>query len=438
MKKYIWLFLIILIHIAVSPNVLTDKDYENLANSLSQHGNTLDAIQYYKKALKNNPNNMQARVNLIVEFLKKEQYKKSLKHLYYLIDLLPKNFFILKSTGEILSKVGRYQESIDYLKQALQIQPHAHQLYNTIGIAYLSLGDMKHGYKYLDMHLEQDEKECPRLWKGGDVKGKTVFIWDTVGAGDVFCFIRYAKQLKQKGATVVLGLRKSMIPLVSSCKYIDKIIPRTERVTFDYYVHMHKLSRMAYKAGFSVATDIPYLFADNMLLKKWQNTLAKDTKFKVGICWHANVYKNKEGQDVKNKRSIPLHYFYALSKVNGISLYSLQQVHGTDELAYMPKDFNIHVFDEKFDKMHGSFSDTAAVMKQLDLVITADTSIAHLAGALGVPVWVILPYAHNSRWTIGQGKNRLYESLRLFKQDAVGNWQVVMQDIANELKRIIN
>ena len=436
MKKYICFVMLIFMPHFLGANLLSDKDYVNLASALKSSGKTQEVITFYKKALEINPRNVIANLDLAFEFFKMGDYEESLQYFSSILELCPKNFYALRNMGSTLYKLGRFDESINYFKKASQLKPDDKDTHNKLGISYLALGDVKNGYKHFDIHLKKEEKESPRLWDGRNVFGKTIYIWDTVGAGDVFCYIRYAKNLKEQGATVVLGVRKSMISMLSSCKYIDKIFPRWEKTTFDYYLHIHKLPRMAYKAGFTIATEMPYLCANESLMKKWSAAFAHDEKFKVGICWCANVYKDQEGKDVKNQRSIPLHYFYSLSKIKQVSLYSLQQVHGTDQLAYMPKDFAIHVFDEDFDKTHGSFSDTAAVMKNLDLVITADTSIAHLAGALGVPVWVILPYVHDSRWTIGQGENQLYENLHLFKQKKLNDWDGVMQEVARALSNL--
>jgi len=435
-KKYICFVIFTFLFHCLQADFLSDKDYINLARSLHEHDKTQEAVICYKKALEVNPQSVTANLELALACFRAEHYEQALQYFTFVLQLLPNNFYILRNIGILLHKLGKFEESITYFKKALQLKPDEKGVHNKLGISYLSLGDVVNGYKHFDIHLEQEEKESPRLWNGCNVFGKTIYLWDTVGAGDVFCYIRHAKSLKEQGATVILGLRESMIPLISSCRYIDKILPRWEKTTFDYYLHIHKLPRMAYKAGFTIATEMPYLCANESLMKKWSAAFAHDEKFKVGICWCANVYKDQEGKDVKNQRSIPLHYFYSLSKIKQVSLYSLQQVHGTDQLAYMPKDFAIHVFDEDFDKTHGSFSDTAAVMKNLDLVITADTSIAHLAGALGVPVWVILPYVHDSRWTIGQGENQLYENLHLFKQKKLNDWDGVMQEVARALSNL--
>lgn len=433
MKKYIFSLVFIVVFCCSKANLLSDKDYVKLADSLHKGGQIQDAITCYKKALELNPRNIIANLDLALEYFKTREYEISLQYFLTALKEQPNNFYMLRNTGILMHKLGRFRESINYFNKALQVEPKHKSIHNRLAISYLGLGDVVQGYKHFDMYLEKDEKETPRLWDGRNVAGKKIYIWDTVGAGDIFCYIRHAKSLKEQGATVVLGLRESMIPLVSSYKYVDEILPRWQKTTFDYYLHIHKMPRMAHKAGFKIARDTPYIFADERLTKKWGVTLARDKKFKVGICWCANVYKNGAGVEVTNERSIPLYYFYPLSKIKKVSLYSLQQVHGTQQLEYMPKDFKIHVFDKDFDKNHGSFSDTAAVMKHLDLVITADTSIAHLAGALGVPVWVILPYVHDARWTIGNGKKQLYKDLRLFKQKKPGEWDFVMQEVAKEL-----
>ncbi|MFC1842915.1 glycosyltransferase family 9 protein [Candidatus Dependentiae bacterium] len=309
--------------------------------------------------------------------------------------------------------------------------------------AYLMSGDLKRGYELEDFLYEKEEEKCKRLWRGENLCGKTIYIFDNIGMGDVFCFMQYAKYMKAQGAKVILGTRGFLRPIMSSCPYIDEIIPRFGDVPeCDVYVYMHKLPRMAYKAGFGIPCHEPgnykpYLFADKKLIQKWKGVLSQDKNFKVGICYDASVQKTISGKIVKNDRSIPLHCFYELSNLQGVSLYSLQRVNGTQQLDSMPQDFKLYVFDENFDKEHGSFSDTAAVMKNLDLVITVDTSIAHLAGALGVPVWMLLNYDSNWRWFQDRTDTQWYPTMRIFRQPERGDWDFVMSQVLQAISKII-
>ena len=184
--------------------------------------------------------------------------------------------------------------------------------------------------------------------------------------------------------------------------------------------------------------DIPYLHADEKRIDEWKNKLEHDTSFKIGICWEAQTYIDQSGKMVKNNRSIPLSLLEPLKNIPGISLYSLQKGTGTEQLKTKPEGLIIQEFGPDFDTTHGRFMDTAAVMKNLDLVLTIDTSIAHLAGALGVPVWNMI--IHNScwRWFRNRTDSPWYPTMRLFRQPQPGDWKSVMQEVIHELEKIVS
>jgi hypothetical protein len=165
---------------------------------------------------------------------------------------------------------------------------------------------------------------------------------------------------------------------------------------------------------------------------------------KIGICWHvepshdSDVYRGY-GKTIKVsdcKRSIPLELFLPIAQLKGISVYSLQKHNGLQGFKDINKEDLIKDFGDDFDVAHGSFMDTAAIMKNLDLVITADTSIAHLAGGLGVPVWTIVPFPADWRWLLGRSDSPWYKSMKLFRKKKVDKgWEVVMSQIKIALQK---
>ena len=154
------------------------------------------------------------------------------------------------------------------------------------------------------------------------------------------------------------------------------------------------------------------------LTKEWQQKLATDKNFKIGLCWHADPHKNSNDMIVKlhgAEKSVPLKILAELSTLPNVSLYSLQKVDGLDQLIDLPPHVQVKTFD-CFDEEHGPFMDTAAIMKNLDLMITVDTSVAHLAGGLGIPVWLLLPYSADWRWMLDRDDSPWYPTMQLFRQ----------------------
>ena len=422
-------------------NICTENDYIRLAQSLKNNDFITEAIKMYEKALKINPNNSTAHWDLGMELFKQCNYPDSLKHFHALAEIEPDNPYTYFNIAYNFFKLGQLDKAEDFFNLFSILAPNSKNPYRFLGFMNVLKGNFEKGYNFYNMFYGQLDKEQEKLWHGQNAAGKTVYIWDNVGMGDVFCFIQYARKLKEQGATVILGVRKGLIPLMSSCPYVDNVFLRFSQIPpCDFVIDINRLTRMSYRAGFGVPCGYiePYLFANQQLVEKYKQTMSQDTNFKIGICWAARSYKNKAtGKTSVNKRSIPLYHFYFLSKLEKVSLYSLQRVNDTEQLDYMPKDFNIQIFDENFDKNHGSFSDTAAVMKNLDLIITADTSIANLAGALGVTVWVLLPFAADWRWQHNTSHTGWYPTMRLFRQNKPGDWEYPINQVCDKLCNIL-
>ncbi|MFC1842394.1 tetratricopeptide repeat protein [Candidatus Dependentiae bacterium] len=433
--------LIIVFSRIIIADVCSDRDYVNLAKSLRKNNRITESIEVYKKALKLNPDNFSAHWDLATEFFKQCNYQESLKHFCKLADSGTSNPYIFFNIGYIFFKLGQLDKAEEFLRRFLKLQPDSKDTYKFLGRIQVTKGNFKAGYDFYNRFYGEQDLKQKKLWRGSDVSGKIVYIWNNIGMGDVFCFIQYARKLKNNGATVILGVREGLIPIMSSCPYVDKVVPRFGYVPeCDFIVDLNRLTRMSYRAGFGVPCGYiePYLFANKGLVKKYKQLMSQDKCFKIGLCWDAYSYKNKmTGEKTINERSIPLYYLYFLSKLEKISLYSLQRVNGTEQLDFMPQDFKIHIFGQDFDKTHGSFSDTVAVMQNLDLVITADTSVANLAGALGVNVWVLLPFAADWRWQVDKSYTDWYPTMRLFRQDKPGNWEHAINKVCCELCSVL-
>jgi ADP-heptose:LPS heptosyltransferase len=178
---------------------------------------------------------------------------------------------------------------------------------------------------------------------------------------------------------------------------------------------------------------IPYLCADQKLIDQWHEKLAHDTRYKIGLCWQADIQNDKSRLPIA-RRGCALTNFLTLQNIQGISLYSLQKYDGVEELKTIPRDFPLIHFDD-LDEQTEPFEDTAALMKNLDLIITVDTAIAHLAGALGCTVWLLLPYATDWRWIHGRTDSPWYPTMKIFKQSVPFDWQEVIKSISDELEK---
>jgi hypothetical protein len=182
-----------------------------------------------------------------------------------------------------------------------------------------------------------------------------------------------------------------------------------------------------------------YLPVDPNLLPQWKNYLSRDRNFKIGICWNGNSqYRTAGLRKAVAQKAIPLTLLAELSQIPGVTLYSLQRTDGNRQEENLPSSLAVTLLPFDFDITHGRFMDTAAIMKNLDLVITVDTAILHLAGGLGVRTWGLLPYSSDWRWLIDRSDTPWYSSVTLFRQKSAGNWEDVMLRVKTELISLVD
>lgn len=334
------------------------------------------------------------------------------------------------NAGLAFRRVGRYQEAIDLYKKALELNPNNDNAYFGIGKAYLVVGNFELGLPAYEQGRTPQLLTDPKfLHDTRQIAGKTILIRPDWGLGDMIQFIRYAKLIKKHGGKVLLLPHKALDPLLRSCPYIDYVMT-TNIGIFDKQVCPMSLPYLFKTTVKTIPDEIPYLYATPNLVLEWQKKLTHDDGFKIGLCWKSNATNLYPCKDVS------LEMFKAIAQIPGISLYSLQKMNGTQQLDTV--SFTVHSFGQDFDESHGRFMDTAAIMKNLDLIISVDTATAHLAGALGVPVWILLPYAADWRWLTKRNDSPWYPTARLFRQHKSGDWNGALETVKKELEAIMD
>jgi hypothetical protein len=221
---------------------------------------------------------------------------------------------------------------------------------------------------------------------------------------------------------------------LSRCPGVDKLIGAGDALpAFAFFAPLLSLPCLLQTSLQTIPAKVPYIFADPKLVEKWSRRLASVKGFKVGICWQGSPKYRLDRQ-----RSIPLHHFAPLAEVPGVTLISLQKGFGTEQISDIRDRVPVLDWGSELDSATGAFEDTAAVMMGLDFVVTSDTAIAHLAGALGVPVWVALAAVPEWRWHLDREDCPWYPTMRLFRQPAAGDWQSPFARIADELQSQID
>ena len=312
-----------------------------------------------------------------------------------------------------------------------------------LGMSLLDQGDFEHGWPifearffysgcahhtkaYLTAHLEE-------------LKGKTVLISNEWGLGDKLQFIRYAQVLKDHGIKVIAHIEKRLIPLFSLCPYIDELFDLSgPQPPADIELSMLSLPLLCKTTLSNVPHHIPYLYANQELKAYWKTKVDLQKQLRIGICWqtHPGYVENYD----PTRRSFPLSLIAdSLMTYSSIAWYSLQKGDGIQQIAQLPvwQQEQLHDFSSELDEAHGAFMDSAALIEHLDLIITTDTSVAHLAGALGKLVWVLLPYTADWRWMYTGDSSPWYPTMRLFRQESPGDWHTVLHAVKIELENML-
>lgn len=357
-----------------------------------------------------------------------------------LLVLSPENQIqVLYNIGYVLKSAGYIDMAIAWYHKALALDPCYEPAEFALGIAHLYKGDFEQGWKIHEKHLIRKNKNAHALRefiRTNTLAGKTILIRPEGGLGDAIQFIRYAKLLKTKGAYVITAAQAPLIPLISRCPYIDKVISDQDPLPPCHdWCSVMSLPAIFNATEKTIPRDIPYLYPDQALCKHWKQYIGNQKKFNIGICWQADVH-NDSSRPPCARRGIPLEKLLALAQIPNVQLYSLQQKEGLEQLQTIRNSTDIIVFDREFDAKHGAFMDTAAVITTLNLVITVDTAVAHLAGALGTRVWLLLPYITDWRWIAHRNDSPWYPTMRIFKQKVPFNWSDVMEEVKQELNKL--
>ena len=267
-------------------------------------------------------------------------------------------------------------------------------------------------------------------WQGESLDGRTILLHAEQGLGDTLHFIRYAPLVKKLGARVLLAASAPLVPLLRRTPGIDEIVVEDTLVAgVDYHISLLSLPLRMGTTRETLPGDIPYIFPVEDRIAFWRDRLKSLTGLRVGLVWQGSFYHPED-----RFRSIPLSRFEALSKVPGVTLIGLQVGTGREQIRLAQDKLDILDLGGELDQTSGALMDAAAVLKNLDLLISCDTAIAHLAGAMEVPVWVAVPFAPDWRWFLESETTAWYPSMRLFRAPAPAEWAQPIERLATALR----
>ncbi len=393
-----------------------------------------DALVDYNHAIQLAANYPRALHNRGVTLQELERYVEALADYDQALALEPRYAEAHYNRGGVLGEMERFDEALASFQRATQLSQRYAQAHLNEGLVRLLTGDFARGwpkYEWRDggTYSGQQSRFAEPQWRAStESAGKSVYLYGEQGLGDTIQFARYVQLVADKGATVMLGVPAQLKALLGGLAGAPQIISENELLPpFDYQRPLLSLPFVFGTTLDTIPAPQSYLSASPELVESWMPRLGEDKSFRIGICWQGSP-----GSKVDAGRSIPLEEFAALANVPNVRLISLQKQDGLEQLYELPAGMKVETLDD-LDSGADAFVDTAAVMAQCDLIVTSDTAIAHLAGALGRPTWVALKRVPDFRWLLSRDDSPWYPTMRLFRQQARGDWNGVFAQMAATL-----
>ena len=377
--------------------------FNNMGNALAMLGKIDEAVAVYRRALDLRPDYANASFNL----------------------------------GVALGRVGRYEEARAACRRASELDPSHKVADLSRALFHLIEGEFEQGLPLYEVRWDTPDHNSPRrdfaqpMWDGGPLDGKILLIHAEQGFGDSIQFIRYATLAAERGGQVIVEGPEALLEVFSTVKGIGQLVPQGAALPhFDLHVPMMSLP-LAFRTTLeTIPQKVPYISADAARCEFWREWLAEnEASMKVGLVWAGRPTHTGDRQ-----RSMQLRQFLPIFRVPDVDFVSLQFDRGIEQIAQLPgrqpiRDASADIHD---------FADTAALVSQLDLVIAVDTAVAHLAGALGKPVWVLLPSPPDWRWMLRREDSPWYPAMRLFRQQRALEWDPVIARLRKELQSLVD
>ena len=385
--------------VAIKPNLA--EALNNLASALSQLGRLEEAVDAGRKAVALKP--------------------------------LPGAY---NNLGIVLTNLGRLTEAEDSLGQALRLRPDDAEAHLNLAFNHLVAGRLAEGWEHYEWRWKTRGFERARasstLWKGEPLRGRTILLHAEQGLGDTLQVCRYAPLIAAADARVILEVQPSLVRLLSRLPGVTEVVAKGDSSPpVDLHCPLMSLPR-AFRTTLETIPGKPYLEAEPALTAAWRRRLDGLAGLKVGLVWAGGRRANLAVASLDVRRSMTLDMMAPLGDVPGVSFVSLQKADPA-AAASRPSGMTLHDFTADLN----DFADTAALVAELDLVISVDTSVAHLAGGLGKPVWLLNRFDTDWRWLLNRDDSPWYPTLRQFRQPRPGEWDPVIAAVRDALERLV-
>jgi len=422
---------------AVELDVDYVEAYRNLGDVLNRLGQGEQAAVVLECAVRVDPNCYEAHLKLANTYKRANRLAEAESCLHTAIALSPRRVEGHYLLGTVLELSARIDDAVASYCLALECEPKHRAARWNRALLWLLQGKFEEAWPDYELGVLLGERprqdfRAPR-WTGASLQDKRILVWAEQGYGDVFQFVRYLPLLRERGARVIFQCPQELHELLRGTPGIDNLIgaDRQEAVVdeIDFHAALLSLPGIVGTTLQTIPTECGYISADPQRAAAWRARLQSNAALKIGIAWSGNTAFKSNA-----RRSCTLRHFSRLAELPGLQFYSLQK--GTPAEQAVNTSPEMALDDLSRDIRY--FADTAAIIDNLDLVISVDTSVAHLAGAMGKPVWTLLAHMPDWRWLLAREDSPWYPTMRLFRQEVAGGWDSVFAEVMRALRKTLN
>ena len=410
--------------------------YNNMGTVLKDQGKLDEAIEAYKMALAIEPDYTDAHNNMGNVLKDQGKLDEAIEAYKMALAIEPDYAEAYNNMGSIFQEQGKLEKAITSYNKALSLKPDYAEAYYNMGNAYNLKGEIQKGLELFEYRFKKQKvpTRAPREklhWNGSEpIKGKEFLVYEEQGLGDIIQFCRYLPTLVKQGAKVTFKVTQKLHAILQTMDSgVTLSTTDADEGQIDFEAPLMSLPHLFKTHLKTIPSMNPYLYANHGRTKTWGERLHTD-RFKIGICWQGSKSKIDIG------RSFPLSLFEGISKAPNVELISLHKGEGEHQIKDI--SFDLTTLGADFDADQDAFLDTAAVMMNCDLIITSDTAIAHLAGALGCQTWVALKHVPDWRWMLDRSDSPWYPTMTLYRQKNPGDWACVFEAINRNLRILID
>jgi Tfp pilus assembly protein PilF len=409
------------------------ESHYNLGVAQHSRGQLQEAIASCRRALELKPNCAEALLILGTIFNDQGHLDDAIAAHRQAVRARPDYAEAHSNLGALLKDQGKFAEAIDACRHAIELDSHLPEAHWNLSLSLLSQGDFARGWEEFEWRWKCKDFPSPERhfrqpqWKGEQLAGRTILLHAEQGLGDTIQFLRYIPMVVARGGKVVMECQPELFQLLKSLGENCRVVPPGQALPqFDLHCPLMSLPLLFATRLESIPNRVPYLSADAKLVSEWATYFDADSHHvRVGIAWAGKPTHSND-----RNRSMELSRLNCLLQLPATRFYSLQKGAAARQVDAVDKSLNLIDFSDKL----ADFAETAALIAHLDLLITVDTAVAHLAGAMGKPVWVLLPRVPDWRWLVDRQDSPWYPTMRLFHQKSAGSWDEVIARVAKCLE----